>query len=116
MTVVDDIEHAAGSEGDNGRTRGKSLDAHDPEVVLGRKDEAARRREEGAECGVVSAPGEYDVLACDALESSALAAFADDQETQPDVVESAHGDLGALVCREPSDEKPEVAALVVRDE
>ena len=116
LTVADDVEHAPRGEGDNGSPRCEGLDAHDPEIVFSWKDEPASRREQRPERGLVGPPGKYDVLARDAFEGPALAPFAYYEKAQPEVVESAHRDIGAFVRGEPSDEEPEVATFVVRDE
>src|SRR5207249_11550715 len=114
LAIADDVENPAGGQGDDRRARGKGFGADDPEVVLGREYEAARRRQQRTEGRVVGPSGEYDVLAGHALEGSALAAFADDEQAQSHHVECTNRDVRALVRRQSSDEEAEVTAIVVR--
>src|SRR3989449_9966118 len=99
LAVADDVRRAARGERDDGRTGGERLDAYQPEVVLGREDETARRREEVAECRVVGAAGEHHVLVGQALEAVALAAPTDHEQAQAPLVEPAPREGGPVVRR-----------------
>src|SRR5258708_27374844 len=114
--IADDLGRTAASERDDGRTRCERLGTHDPEVVFGREDEAARRAEELLHGRVVDATGECDVVVGDLLERRALASLTDDDEPHADLVERADRDIDVLVRGEPRNNEPEVTALRSGDE
>src|SRR5207247_1404883 len=91
--IAHDLRRAAARERDDRRTRCERLDADDPEVILGWKDETTGRGHELALGRVVDTAGERDVVRRDLLQRVALAPLSHDDQAAPRVRERAHGDL-----------------------